>query len=144
MKLKRRTGKPARVEMLPLIDVVFLLLVFFIYAMLSMSIHRGLHLDLPLSSQSELSREPAPIQLSVASGSDGPLLTIDREPVPLEELAARLRRIVTEAGNAEDGGAAPPLLLFADKGLPYQQLFQVLDELKKGGISNISLQARME
>ena len=34
--------KKARVEMLPLIDVVFLLLVFFIYAMLSMVLHRGL------------------------------------------------------------------------------------------------------
>jgi biopolymer transport protein ExbD len=142
MKLKRRTGKPARVEMLPLIDVVFLLLVFFIYAMLSMSIHRGLHLELPLSSQSELSREESPIQLSVQSGSELPLLTIDREPVALGDLATRLHLLGVE-GGAENSGP-PPVLLFAEKGLPFQQLFLVLDELKKGGISNISLQARME
>ncbi|MEE4137168.1 MAG: biopolymer transporter ExbD [Desulforhopalus sp.] len=142
MKLKRRTGKPARVEMLPLIDVVFLLLVFFIYAMLSMSIHRGLHLELPLSSQSELSQEESPIQLSVQSGSELPLLTIDREPVALGDLAARLHLLGIE-GGAENSDP-PPVLLFAEKGLPYQQLFLVLDELKKGGISNISLQARME
>jgi biopolymer transport protein ExbD len=142
MKLKRRTGKPARVEMLPLIDVVFLLLVFFIYAMLSMSIHRGLHLELPRSSQSELSQEHSPIQLSVRSGSDQPLLTIDREPVALDGLAARLHLLGGEDG-AEDS-SPPTVLLFAEKGLPYQQLFLVLDALKKGGINNISLQARME
>ena len=142
MKRKRRNGKPARVEMLPLIDVVFLLLVFFIYAMLSMSIHRGLHLELPLSSQSELSQDDSPIQLSVQSGSDQPLLTIDREPVALGDLAARLHLLGGEGGS--ENSSPPPVLLFAEKELPYQQLFLVLDALKKGGISNISLQARME
>ena len=38
--------RKARIEMLPLIDIVFLLLVFFIYAMLSMTIHRGLEVEL--------------------------------------------------------------------------------------------------
>ncbi|MBW1821228.1 MAG: biopolymer transporter ExbD, partial [Deltaproteobacteria bacterium] len=42
MKLKLYKTKNPRIEMLPLIDVVFLLLVFFIYAMLSMAVHRGL------------------------------------------------------------------------------------------------------
>ena len=50
MKIRRRKLKAVRIEMLPLIDVVFLLLVFFIYAMLSMAIHRGMQLDLPQSS----------------------------------------------------------------------------------------------
>ncbi|MFO7870402.1 MAG: biopolymer transporter ExbD [Kiritimatiellia bacterium] len=36
-----------RIEIVPLIDVVFLLLVFFIYAMLSMTVYRGLRVDLP-------------------------------------------------------------------------------------------------
>ena len=39
--------KRARIEMIALIDVVFLLLVFFIYAMLSMTVFRGLELNLP-------------------------------------------------------------------------------------------------
>ncbi len=39
-------GKP-RIEMLPLIDIVFLLLVVFIYSMLSMSVHRGLSVTFP-------------------------------------------------------------------------------------------------
>jgi len=46
MKIEFDVGKKARIEMLPLIDIVFLLLVFFIYAMLSMAVHKAL-LDLP-------------------------------------------------------------------------------------------------
>ena len=40
-------NRTARVEMLPLIDVVFLLLVFFIYAMLSMVTYHGMKVELP-------------------------------------------------------------------------------------------------
>ena len=47
-------NRKARVEMLPLIDVVFLLLVFFIYAMLSMVVYRGLKVELPSASTTEV------------------------------------------------------------------------------------------
>ncbi len=50
MKLNLDTQRKVRIEMLPLIDIVFLLLVFFIYAMLSMAVHRGLPVVLPTSS----------------------------------------------------------------------------------------------
>ena len=49
MKIMLRNKKRARIEMLPMIDIVFLLLVFFIYAMLSMAVHRGLPVNLPAS-----------------------------------------------------------------------------------------------
>ena len=41
MKLSLQSNRKARIEMLPLIDIVFLVLVFFIYAMLAMAVHRG-------------------------------------------------------------------------------------------------------
>ena len=50
-------SKKPRIEMLPLIDIVFLLLVFFIYAMLSMAVHRSLPVSLPVSSSAEISTE---------------------------------------------------------------------------------------
>ena len=46
--------KKPRIEMLPLIDIVFLLLVFFIYAMLSMAVHRSLPVVLPTSSAAQV------------------------------------------------------------------------------------------
>ena len=41
-------GQPkARVEMTPIMDVVFLLLVFFIYAFMTMTVQRGMKVELP-------------------------------------------------------------------------------------------------
>ena len=56
MKIHLPATKKARIEMLPLIDIVFLLLVFFIYAMLSMAVHRGLPVELPLSTTAEIDK----------------------------------------------------------------------------------------
>ena len=53
MKIQRPTSPQARIEILPLIDIVFLLLVFFIYAMLSMAVHRGMPVQLPSSSTAQ-------------------------------------------------------------------------------------------
>ncbi len=48
MKLhKRRFLQPARVELLPLIDVIFLLLIFFIFVMLKMTIQSDIKVELP-------------------------------------------------------------------------------------------------
>ena len=56
MKLGPRKIKRARIEILPLIDIVFLLLVFFIYAMLSMAVHRSLPVALPVSSSAKVDK----------------------------------------------------------------------------------------
>ena len=47
MKLVADDTKPARVEMTPIMDVVFLLLVFFIYAFMTMTVQRGMKVELP-------------------------------------------------------------------------------------------------
>ena len=136
MKFNHRANKPARIEMLPLIDIVFLLLVFFIYAMLSMAVHRGMELNLPESSQAEPSKE-TPLSLSIQAGQSWPDIFLGKQAVPLKELGQRL-------SMANDSPEPPQVLIFAEETLPYQQLYLVLDELQKHGINNISLQASAE
>jgi biopolymer transport protein ExbD len=50
MKIKLNNIKKARIDIIPLIDIIFLLLIFFIYTMLSMSVHKGVELSLPKSA----------------------------------------------------------------------------------------------
>ncbi len=133
MKINVRTNKKVRIEMLPLIDIVFLLLVFFIYAMLSMAVHRGLPVLLPTSSSAKIDKQ---LVLSVTVKSDRTIY-IDKERVPFDDLASVLR---TKTASASE----PGVLLFADRNLPYQQLFQVLDQIRMAGIQRISLQAEAE
>ena len=130
MKL-RPDGRPkARIEMLPLIDIVFLLLVFFIYAMLSMAVHRGASVHLPQSSTATVEKEKL---LSVTIGATGDIF-VDKMPVALDDLEMLLKQRV--AGEKEPG-----VLLFADGDLAYKNLFQVLDRIRKAGIENVSMQA---
>ncbi len=133
MKIQLPSSKKVRIEMLPLIDIVFLLLVFFIYAMLSMAVHRGMPVDLPTSQTVQIDRK---LILSVTVEADETIY-VDKEPVDLENLTTFLK---SKVGNVKD----PGVLLFADRSLPYQKLFQVLDNIRLAGLNRISLQAEIE
>jgi biopolymer transport protein ExbD len=130
MKVNLETGRKVRIEMLPLIDIVFLLLVVFIYAMLSMAVHRGLPVLLPTSSSVQIDKS---LVLSVTVKTDG-MIYVDKEQIPIKDLAAALKR-KTETGTE------PGVLLFADRSLSYQNLYRVLDQIRMAGIHRISLQA---
>ena len=130
MKVDPQASRGTRIEMIPLIDMVFLLLVFFIYGMLSMAVHRSLPVQLPASSTAPADQRSI---LSLTIHSDGSI-NVDKERIPLgglKELLGSKPKEIKEAG----------LLLFADREVSYQRLFFVLDEIKAAGFSQISLQA---
>ncbi len=139
MKLKQKSLPKPRIEMLPLIDIVFLLLVFFIYAMLSMAVHRGMAVNLPGSEQAALTKE-APLSLTVQTGPDGIEIYLNAERMDLADLENRLH----QAANRGHQAVSPELLLFADEAVTYQQLYRVLDRINAAGIEKISLQAESE
>jgi biopolymer transport protein ExbD len=133
MKIQPVQQRSPRIEMLPLIDVVFLLLVVFIFAMLSMAVHKGLPVALPDSATAQTDRR-APISVTVAANGD---IFVDKAAVALTDLRATLRR--RTADERQTG-----VLLFADRTLAYQDLFRVLDQIRLAGVSRISLQAQSE
>jgi biopolymer transport protein ExbD len=133
MKIQLPAIKKARIEMLPLIDIVFLLLVFFIYAMLSMAVHRGLPVELPLSTTAEIDKK---LILSVTVKADNTIY-VDKERVALMDLT---RVLQSKAGDTRE----PGVLIFADRALPYQMVYNILDKIRRAGISRISLQADFE
>jgi len=139
VKLKNKSLPRPRIEMLPLIDIVFLLLVFFIYAMLSMAIHRGMDINLPGSVRAVHTRE-APVSLTVKRIPAGLAIYLNKKLVGLDDLENRLR----QATHRVSQGAPSALLLFADRSVTYQQLYQVLDRVNGAGIEKISLQAETE
>lgn len=130
MKLNIFSARKSRIEMVPLIDTVFLIMVFFVYSMLSMAVHRGLPVLLPSSSESGIEKN---LILSVTVKTDGSVY-VDREKVFPGDLSAALKH---KAGKEKQTG----VLLFADSSLSYQKLFSVLDQIRNAGISHISLQA---
>ncbi|MBU0481566.1 MAG: biopolymer transporter ExbD [Proteobacteria bacterium] len=142
MKINLPEKRRARIEMLPLIDIVFLLLVFFIYAMLSMAVHRGVPVELPVSSTAAPEKESI-LSVTVKQQQDGESrIFVDEEIADLSRLAMVLKE--KAAIEKEKSGREPGVLLFADRQVDYQQLFQVLDRINQAGLSRISLQADVE
>ena len=131
MHIQVQTRKRVRIEMLPLIDIVFLILVFFIYAALSMAVHRGIPVLLPKSSTAKIDKK---LILSVTIKADGTIY-LDKEPVSLDTLEQALRI---------KGGKETGVLLFSDRSLPYQRLFRVLDRIRRAGLTRVSLQAEVD
>jgi len=131
MKVPVVLRKKTRIEMLPLIDIVFLLLVFFIYAMLSMAVHHSLPVALPLSKTASLDKAEL---ISITLRPDGSVF-VNKKKVRLEVLD----EVLADSGGPEHGVA-----LFADRSVTYQLLFSVLDKIRKAGLSKVSLQAQLE
>lgn len=131
MKISSPEFKKPRVEMLPLIDVVFLLLVVFIYTMLSMSIHNGMPLVLPVSSTVKPEKEMT-LAITVKNNCD---IFLNTEPVNLKQLSDLIE---TKASSDKSRG----VLLFAEGDTSYQFLFNVLDRIREAGMTKISLQAK--
>ncbi len=140
MKLHRKILAPPRIEMLPLIDIVFLLLVFFIYAMLSMAVHHGQSVDLPNSGSASLEVHDA-ISITIQTTNQKNMaIFLNEEPVSLELLEKKLQQKQVKKESVQEC----EVQIFADKLVPYQRLFQVLDRIKQAGITRISLQAEPE
>lgn len=91
MPTLRRTSSPPRIEIMPLIDVIFLLLTFFIYAMVMLHPVRLLGIELPSLSAAE-SEQPAPA-VNLAIEANG-LVTLDRVPIEMDAVLPAIRQAV--------------------------------------------------
>ncbi len=135
MMMRLRTGHPtgkARVEMIPLIDVIFLLLVFFIYAMVSMVVQRGIPVDLPSAVNVDNEKQPAMI---IAVTRDNHIM-IEDDRVTLEQLPAI---VATELLDAPD----TPVYIRGDDKSDLGVAIKVLDRLRKAGVTHVSFEAKL-
>ena len=130
MRLSRRhERKRARIEMVPLIDIVFLLLVFFIHAMLSMVTHRGLAVELPSAATSLADRRDF---VAVTVTRDNRLY-VDKEEATLENLAARVLERMAENPDM-------PVFVSGDRRADLGIAIEVLDELRAAGVREVSVE----
>jgi len=131
MRIRREFTRRPRIEMIPLIDVVFLLLVFFIYSMLSMTIHRGLPVHLPTASTATVDKKAF---ITITVQRDGGLFLEDRA-IDTRTLASLL---VQEKQKDPD----IQVYLRADKDVTYQRAVEVMDLVRSAGIHKLALETQ--
>jgi biopolymer transport protein ExbD len=127
---RRSTIPEIRPDFTPLIDVVFLLLTFFIFSMVLMV------------RAPEVASGPgadADAALTITVDADGRVF-LDRVPVPLTELAQAVRARQAERGGASGSDQARPRLLLAVDELGRAgDLIRVADTLAAAGITEFSI-----
>lgn len=135
MKLSRRNKESADINLTPLIDVVFLLLIFF---MVSTTFNREseLSIELPEATAEPQADEKPPIEVAIdAQGryfvGGRPLLNAKR---------ASIKQALLDAAGGE---AAPSVVISADANTAYQSVVTVMDAARELGFLHLQLPARM-
>ncbi|WP_354623311.1 biopolymer transporter ExbD [Psychromonas sp. MME2] len=126
MKLKNsRTQQAARIELLPLIDVIFLLLIFFIFVMLTMTMRSGIKVDLPqLVEQQQQTQEMLTISIDANNA-----IYINDQPSNQDQLIAR----VIELQKAHKLA----ILIRGDKRSDLGVALTILDKLRSAGFDHV-------
>jgi len=125
--LKKRTREALSPELTPLIDVVFLLLIFFMVSTVFKKDELALLLSLPQTSSGEQSETPQENLVIELSENE---LAIGGKKIEVEELDAQLK-VITDKSR--------PVDLRIDKGVVYERIVKVLDRLKYYELTNLSL-----
>ncbi len=133
MRRVRRSSAGVRLELTPLIDVVFLLLTFFVFSVVLMV--RADTLDVSLPELSSGRAADGARAITIAIDKDGAIF-VEGEEVGLEAVADRVREIRGEIG--EDAR----LLLAVDEGGRAGDLLGLANELSAEGLGEFSVLGR--
>ena len=128
-----RTRKPARIEIIPMIDVMMFLLVFFVLISLNALPALGLKVALPYSANPAHLDVPKRVTVTLTADAD---VYLDGTKITLAALAAQLRV------QAQD--AKLTVIIAGDQDARLQLVVNVLDALKSAGIGSASIVARQE
>ncbi|HKJ82891.1 MAG TPA: biopolymer transporter ExbD [Mariprofundaceae bacterium] len=130
MKLNRARGyRKGRIEIIPMIDVMFFLLATFMLASLSMQNLHSLRVDLPQGKAEQLKR-PLPVTLTVTHDSR---ILINSQPVTLDTLAGALR---------SRGESQHSVVVSADAAAPQGLVVQAMLRARQAGVEHFLIAVR--
>jgi biopolymer transport protein ExbD len=129
MKFSSRQPEPAQMQLAPMIDIVFLLLIFFIVTWQFTKSETELSVSVPTAQEgADPERQRGEIVINIlADGS----IKIEGGTVDLAQLLEKLASISAQFKDQ-------PVRIRGDGGVSYQRVVEVIDTCTKAGIWNIS------
>ena len=128
MHFKREEDNFA-MEMTPLIDVVFLLIIFFMVSTVFVDFSRRMEINLPSSKSSIIDEKPKTLEIEMSKDKK---IFLAGKPITVLGLEQALRKLDVK-------GRKQTAIIKADKLLPYGEVIQVRGLLQKAGIPDISV-----
>ncbi|WP_457631813.1 ExbD/TolR family protein [Oceanithermus sp.] len=129
MASRRRRREPT-INLAPLVDIVFLLVIFFMVTSTFITPETGLPVDLPQAVSGEEEPSGAPTVVVHADGS----AYWKGEPVADDELLAALRGVMA----TDQQGT---VILRADRKTPHGRVVQVMDIIRRAGAKRVAIAA---
>ena len=126
----RRRAKAPALALTSMLDVIFLLLCFFVTASVFSQWESEISISLPSASSAETpGRLPGEVILNVAK--DGSV-TVNAKRLTLDDLGSRLRKVA-------EFYPGQPVVIRADRETAYASLVDVIDTCRNAGVWNFSL-----
>ena len=126
--------KKARIEIIPLIDVVFFLLATFVLFTLSLNKIQSVPVNLPVAAPPTSQKPPEDaVTLQV---SDQGTCYWNKELITIQDIAPRLQQYRTQVAD-------PRVLIAGDDKAKFGVTVLALDEVRKAGISQVSVETRV-
>ncbi len=122
----------ARIEIIPLIDIMFFLLAAFMLVSLSMVNLKSVKVDLPTATAATTETPGDLVNLSVDAAG---LVFLDREPVGANELATRLAAL-------RQANARVRVFISGDRDARHGDVIHVLDLVRGAGIEKVAFEIR--
>ena len=135
MKFARRVREEVEVNLTPLIDVVFLLLIFFMVST-TFPKETSLSLDLPEASSQSSRASDTQIEITITQGGDFALNGVSLINKKDDTLRAALEKV-------SEGDSAIPLVITADSATPHQSVVTALDVAGQLGFAKLSITTKL-
>ena len=126
------TKRKARIEIVPLIDIIFFLLATFVMVSLSMIQNQGVPVHLPTAATAAPQERQGSVTVTVTKAGE---IFLDKEKVNLEDLRTGISRLKANQ---------PELRVFinGDEDASFKGMMQVLDTIRTLGITKVAMQTK--
>lgn len=126
--------KRARIEIIPLIDIMFFLLACFMAISLSLIQMRGMGVNLPVATNAQPELNKDFVSITVDVNAD---LYLEKERLEKADLAVRLRKLVAENKEVR-------IYIRADKDVAHGEVVRVLDLVRSAGAKKVAFEIKAQ
>ena len=130
-KIERRRRSIEVIDMIPMIDLVFLLLIFFALTN-TFEVQRFMELNLPKGRSGTQLKETKTLTLAINIENQ---ISLDNEPIRREELAAKLKEIMQKDTEVK-------LVIKGDENVPHGRIVELMDAANGAGVKKILITVR--
>ena len=129
MRFRREEEDSFAMDMTPLIDVVFLLIIFFMVSTVFVDFSRKMDINLPTSKSSLVDETPKTLEIQMSKDKK---ITLAGKNINILGLEQALKKLDMESKKQT-------AIIRADKVLPYGEVIEIMGILQKAGVLDISV-----